>query len=139
VATKLQHENAYEIIKRLDEYLRQVAKAKNINSFTADLNTPCTIILTENQSRNMYLIGKEIIHNVVKHAHATEIHFEPKITNDLISLQFTENGIGYDPNQTKQGNGIANMKRRAAEIGGILKINSSPANGSEVTLSILLK
>ena len=87
----------------------------------------------------MYLIGKEIIHNVVKHAHATEIHFEPKITNDLISLQFTENGIGYDPNQTKQGNGIANMKRRAAEIGGILKINSSPGNGSEVNLSILLK
>lgn len=137
--TKLQHENAYDIIKRLDEYLRQVAKAKNINSSTAALNTPHTMLLSENQSRNLYLIGKEIIHNMVKHAQATDIHFEPKITNDLISLQFTDNGIGYDSDQTKQGNGITNMKRRAAEIGGVLTIKSSPGKGSEVNLSLRLK
>ena len=67
--------------------------------------------------RNIYLSVKEILHNVVKHAKANNvtIHFEAA-DNLLITIQ--DDGVGFDADSIRFRNGVPNIRKRMADIGG---------------------
>jgi signal transduction histidine kinase/ligand-binding sensor domain-containing protein len=81
--------------------------------------------------RNIYLTVKETLHNVVKHAQATEVIIKIDITN-LLSIQIKDNGKGFDNSPGRpSGNGLINMNNRIQGLGGrfeILKINGTQVN-----------
>lgn len=136
---KAHTDSIYTLLKRLDEYLHLIAKAKNIyvdSSIPEDFKT---FRLPENVGRNMYLIGKEAINNIIKHSNATSIKFEAKLPGDSFLIHLADNGIGYDPQKSSSGNGISNMKRRAEEIGAKFSLNSIIGQGSEVIISLPAK
>lgn len=84
--------------------------------------------------RNLYLIFKESIHNILKHANATMVEITFSIERENLQLQISDNGIGFDGNQVKYGNGILNIRRRAEEINAHVSINSSVRNGTTIKL-----
>jgi signal transduction histidine kinase len=43
--------------------------------------------------------------------------------------------VGFSPENKNSGNGMKNMKRRANEIGGQLKVESAPGRGTTITLT----
>ena len=55
-------------------------------------------------------------------------------------MRVRDNGIGIDEQVLRNGRqrhwGLAGMQERAARIGGLLKISSSPSTGTEVLLTI---
>ncbi|HKF58146.1 MAG TPA: ATP-binding protein, partial [Blastocatellia bacterium] len=65
---------------------------------------------------------------------------EVTIKNFDRSLELTvrDNGSGFDPERAADGNGLANMKRRATRLGGTLEIRSSPIQGTSVRLLVPL-
>jgi signal transduction histidine kinase/ligand-binding sensor domain-containing protein len=72
--------------------------------------------------RNVFLTVKEALHNVVKHARATEVIFTVGIGKQL-SIRLRDNGTGFDKNNTRSfSNGLANMASRVREIGGHFEI-----------------
>ena len=70
--------------------------------------------------QNLYLIFKEAMNNIAKHAHATEVDVSLKNNNGLLSLIVKDNGKGFDDGS--HGHGLRNMKMRAARIGGTLEV-----------------
>lgn len=96
---------------------------------------------------NLFLAFKEALHNVVKHAAAGEVRVEMKLEQQQIVLSVTDNGRGFPPGETAanqpdrivSGNGLANMKRRLAEIGGTCEIQSEPGSGVVVIFSVPLR
>ncbi len=105
--------------------------------------------LTSEVRHNLFLAFKEALHNVVKHADASEVqvHLTPKTTS--FELVVEDNGRGFapetrsrpavDPGRFASGNGLENMTRRLAEIHGRCDIRSAPGQGTKVVFTVPFK
>jgi len=86
--------------------------------------------------RNIYLTVKETLHNIVKHAQATEVFLKISVSN-LLSIQIKDNGIGFDTSRAKStGNGLINMHKRIQELKGRFAMTSE--NGTKVDIAVPL-
>ncbi len=85
--------------------------------------------------RNVPPLFKETLHNALKHAHATVVEISVRRAEKEFQFCVRDNGIGFDPAQRNSGNGLKNLRRRAAEIGGRIEIESRPGGGTTVTLT----
>jgi len=87
--------------------------------------------------RNIFLTIKEALHNVVKHAQATQVTLTIHVNHQL-SIRLKDNGIGFDRNNIRSfSNGLSNMQARIKEIGGKIEIINQ--QGTLINLSIPLK
>jgi signal transduction histidine kinase len=89
--------------------------------------------------RNLFLILKETLQNIVKHSAADKIHITVAVDPDLFSLAVSDNGKGLDPASPSNGNGLKNIRQRAEALGGTADMHSSPGKGLLMTLSVSLK
>jgi len=84
------------------------------------------------------LIFKEAVNNSIKYSGGNRIIVHITQRGNSINLSIRDNGQGFElssyPQNSLGGNGIENMKRRAAELDGELYINSTPNEGTEVIL-----
>lgn len=90
--------------------------------------------LSLEMSRNILMIFKEAINNALKYSKADHVHFIAHISGDILEIQLKDNGIGFDAEAAKNGQGINNMKVRASRIKGNLSIRSD--NGTTIVLSV---
>jgi len=88
--------------------------------------------------QHILYVMREALHNVEKHAQATQVQLMILwLANELI-IKVTDNGAGFDMHAIQPDGhyGLWIMQHRAQEVGGTLKIDTSPGNGTEVTLWI---
>lgn len=95
------------------------------------------VLLNSLQGIDVFRIIQESLNNAVKHAKATHIVVDFEVINNEILITIEDNGIGYNPATMLAGNGIASMKKRAKEIGGILSLESLE-KGSKVSLKFAM-
>ena len=83
--------------------------------------------------RNIFLVVKEALNNILKHAKATEVLLVLKKDTDGLSFYIHDNGTGIDLNNLRRfGNGLKNMRERMSKSGIDLSIQNS--NGTIVIL-----
>jgi two-component sensor histidine kinase len=85
--------------------------------------------------KNVLLIHKEALHNVLKHAEATQANISVQVRGDTLSLEIADDGRGFEPDSPRAGHGLVNMRRRAAALKGDLQIDSGPGRGARVKLT----
>ena len=56
----------------------------------------------------------------------------------MLRLVVTGNGIGFNQDAVKEGNGLGNMRERAASMDGTFRIDTAPAKGTSIVLSLLI-
>ena len=85
-------------------------------------------------------IVKEALNNIRKHAEAEHVEITLSLEQGNFRVAVTDDGNGFsevrNPNGTKTKFGLDIMRERAAEIGGNLKIESSPGKGCRVVLNL---
>jgi signal transduction histidine kinase len=97
--------------------------------------------------REVFLIFKESLHNVVRHANATAVLITLTIGRRALRLVVADNGKGFTAAERQadggmggmggvdaSGQGLRSMKRRAEAIGGRLSITSAPGAGTTIAL-----
>lgn len=90
--------------------------------------------------RNMTMIYKELLNNVLKHSGASQVHLTVgDIKNNRISILLADNGKGFDITTAAMGHGIKNIKNRASRIGGEIIIHSDSDAGTTVILQLQFK
>ena len=90
--------------------------------------------LDMDRRRNLFLIYKELLHNVLRHANATRVEVTLDATQGNLRLEVADNGIGMSE-CGNDGAGLKNIRRRAAELGADLQIESEPAKGTRTCLT----
>ena len=85
--------------------------------------------------RNVVPIFKEALHNVLKHSQATAVGIQVRRSGHVLELTIGDNGRGFAEGGGLPGNGLSNMRRRAADMGGRLEVTSRPGQGCTVKLS----
>jgi ligand-binding sensor domain-containing protein/two-component sensor histidine kinase len=88
--------------------------------------------------REVFLILKESINNIVRHSQCTAANVELQVAGGWIVLQVSDNGRGFDPTSTSEGNGLFSMRQRATKLGGTLELTSPNGHGTTVTLRVPL-
>jgi ligand-binding sensor domain-containing protein len=85
--------------------------------------------------RELLRIAQEAIHNVKKHAAASQLYVQLEYGPDTISLEVRDNGRGGALDHPRAGHfGITGMRERAATIGGELEISGGNGEGTKVRL-----
>jgi len=88
------------------------------------------------ERRNIFLTVKECLHNVVKHAEASEVIMVWDCTETHQIITVTDNGKGIQTSgNNNQGNGVRNMQKRMNQLGGEVVIKSTPEKETRVTIS----
>ncbi len=105
--------------------------------------------LTSEVRHNLFLAFKEALHNVIKHAAASEVHIRVTPGTKSFELAVEDNGCGFvrgtkgkasaDQDRFASGNGLENMTRRLVEIQGSCDIWSAPGQGTKVLFTVPLK
>jgi len=85
----------------------------------------------------LYGISNEVLNNILKHAHASQIKVSLKNKAGKINLEISDNGIGFDLDSAEGhgGLGLKGMRERAEQINGDLQI-SSGKNGTRVSVEV---
>lgn len=84
----------------------------------------------------LYRITQEATHNVVKHAKAGRIEISLSHAQGLM-LEITDNGQGFDPQQSFPGHlGLHSMRERAEKLGGSFSAESSPGQGTTIRVRV---
>jgi signal transduction histidine kinase len=86
--------------------------------------------------RNIYLTVKEALHNVVKHAQASEVIIKIEINHHL-NIEIKDDGTGFDKSGIRPfSNGLSNMESRIKEIGGLFELINE--NGTLIRIKVPL-
>ena len=89
------------------------------------------------RQRDLVLIFKEALHNILKHAQATHVGVVLTQVRGLLTLTIQDNGRGFDPAGSSNGGmGLTNLRRRAEKHGGEVRIASTVGAGSIVTICL---
>jgi signal transduction histidine kinase len=85
--------------------------------------------------RNLYLIFKEAVYNSAKYAACTTLSIRlSRPARGFLALTLQDNGQGFDLAAPHTGNGLRNMRLRAAEMHARLEITAEPGKGTRLTL-----
>jgi len=101
------------------------------------------IPLTIEQRKNLLLIYKEALNNIVKYAACKTVSVGLYLDKGRLTLSIKDDGTGFDAAQPGNsnktgGNGLKNMEARARQIAGTLTVNSEKGKGTEIVLSFAL-
>src|SRR5262249_22044645 len=80
--------------------------------------------------REVFLIFKESINNMVRHSRCRSAEVELSVDRGWLVLRMSDDGRGFDSNETPEGNGLASMRHRATRLGGLLRVSSTWGQGT---------
>lgn len=86
--------------------------------------------------RHLASMYREILRNVVQHAHAQRVCVTMLRSSESITLRVTDDGCGFDPSGAGRGRGLDHLEQRASELGGTIQIESSPGKGTSICIEI---
>jgi signal transduction histidine kinase len=119
---------------RMENYGKDVLAVKSI-SFKIDSKIEEQLILSVIQRRNLYLIFKECIHNILKHSNATNVNIQATI-NSVGNFVFSivDDGIGTKENMSNTGHGLKSLLARSTELEGTFILENNMESGIAVTV-----
>lgn len=126
------------LVARIREY-----STDYLEDFSAELtikvnNDIPDISITQESHREILMIIKESLSNIVKHSQASRVEIELNIHNNQITVKIKDDGIGIS-SKNLSGNGIKNMKARIESIGGQFQLNAGSPKGTSVEISALVE
>lgn len=99
-------------------------------------HTPVREVPT-NVRHNLFLVVKEALQNIVKHAQATAVWLRISVSAQGLRIVIEDNGQGFErPPEDALADGLRNMQQRMDEIGGTYRIQSPVGQGTEIIVEL---
>ncbi|HUR10016.1 MAG TPA: two-component regulator propeller domain-containing protein [Flavitalea sp.] len=127
-----------DLILRMREFAIPLLEAKQIQ-FSFDLISSDYGTIPMDTRRNIFLIFKESIHNILKHAECTFVKIRTGIHNNVFILEISDDGLGFDASLESNRNGLKNLYHRAELSQGILNVNSLSGKGTTIFFSVKIR
>lgn len=118
----------------LEELFDDFTKSKQI-----DINYDIDDFESGNKTSNLHIfrIIQELINNSIRHGNATQLDIIIKRGSDFLTIEYKDNGIGFDTEAVskKSGIGLQNINSRVAILNGSMVIESKINKGSVFTIN----
>lgn len=95
--------------------------------------------LTPPEALQVLRIVQEVLNNVLRHAHARRVRIAITQQAPVVRVLIEDDGVGFDLSQVPAGRGLRHLRERAARLGGTLRVDSQPGQGTRVQLDLALQ
>ncbi len=117
----------------LAEYAQLTRIQVNFNNQLGDLSLP------RDAQTTLYRVTQESLHNIEKHAKATEIEVHLSHMGDKLKMEIKDNGAGFDVKNVSLrhsggGLGLRNMRERIEHLEGQFELTSVVGNGTQIVI-----
>jgi two-component system sensor histidine kinase UhpB len=133
-----QYDDLQNLFIRMKRYAADMLDGKNIKGQFDFPASATNLNLTMTQRRDLYLIFKEAVNNLVKYSEAKNAIIKVETGANTISLLVKDDGKGFARSITKMGNGLQNMEQRAKVSGAEVSIQSGSGAGTIIQLEMKL-
>lgn len=117
--------------KSLENVLQTILKSwESFYIITTNIDIRHNFTFNKNTKLQMVRVLQEFINNVYKHAKASQIFFNLRITKKYTILLLEDNGIGFNSKKVKKGIGLQNINLRADNLDAHYKFNSKEEKGT---------
>ncbi len=151
------YENTRQVMENMSDIVWAINSAdqgglsieKKIKNYGFELLTPLGIVTTYTidpeveqkllhmeARRNVLLITKEAMNNIARYSQASSASIEMRVVDYNLQLRIQDNGIGFDHTDQSSGNGLSNMQKRSASLGGKCDIQTGSQQGTTITCHI---
>jgi signal transduction histidine kinase/ligand-binding sensor domain-containing protein len=132
------NDSLQETAARMRRYAAELFDAYNIR-YELDLDPLVAEkkIMME-QRKDLFLIYKEALNNIQKHAEATSVDIKLSMEKDWIHLKIEDNGKGFETTRATHRNGIMNIRERVVRWQGNLEIESVRGKGTRLEIAMRL-
>lgn len=133
-AVNPQHDTVERLLLRMKEFSVELLEPAGITVFfeVGDLHDMPG--LKSEERKFLYLIFKEALNNIVKYSKATTVSITLSRTQHSFIMSIADNGIGFNIEAVRAGNGLKNMQVRADAIGAAFTIRPIPGEGTTILL-----
>lgn len=147
------HDRLKDLMARIRLFITEACKTNNILCEIKIDSLENDFSISGEVRKNIYLIFKEAMNNIIRHADAKKVIFTVLHYKDGFDISLQDDGIGFKMDKFQldeesitdvenigslHGNGILNMLKRARELNAKLEIDSSIDNGTKILLKINL-
>jgi ligand-binding sensor domain-containing protein/signal transduction histidine kinase len=137
-----QRDHLSDLTQRMRRFSSDILSARDIAFRFRAPDADEDIRLGADLRREVYLIFKECVNNLVKHSACSRAELELRIVNHWIVLRIADDGRGFDAARpdgngaSLGGHGLLSMRRRAAALGGTFEVESERGRGTVSTLRV---
>jgi PAS domain S-box-containing protein len=105
--------------------------------FRLDIEPAAVARLTTEEAEHVLAIAREALSNSLRHSRGARGKLSLTLAPQGIRLDVSDDGAGFDLEApAAAGSGLENMRRRAREIGAVLRIHSTPGHGTRMVLDM---
>jgi signal transduction histidine kinase len=131
------HDTVGDVVARMRQFANDAFGQGSTTSVV--MTTPlaaevASFALAPDRKRNLFLFFKEALANVARHARAERVEIAIDVDTARVRVEIRDDGVGFERNGHHAGNGLANLERRARELGGRLEIESAVGSGTRIAL-----
>lgn len=130
------HDSMEHFTERIRRFAAPLLNSKKIECKISTGNVIVTAIMPGEVRQHLYLIAKEAINNTAKYSMATSCSITLFMQAGKFVMQIEDDGIGFSSSTEPKGNGLNNMRSRAAQLDGVIQINSVPRKGTSITVRL---
>jgi signal transduction histidine kinase len=140
-----------DTLEHVASYIGQYAQEYfQMTGIECELNIPTQVPphpLSSQMRHHLFLAAHEAFTNILKHSNASRADVAMVLSNSAFEIKISDNGKGLGTGQinsngglsaTVSGDGLRNMRKRLADIGGLCAIDSAPGQGTNIRFVIPL-
>jgi signal transduction histidine kinase len=123
--------------RQLDEALRELgSEIQNRSTTRVEVDVDADLAATvSSRSHEIVQLTREALSNVARHAQATHSAVRLARNGSSAVLTIEDDGVGFKVRSDSAGNGLRNMRERAAAMGGSLRVTSTVGKGTKLRLT----
>jgi signal transduction histidine kinase len=134
-----QNDTLDALVGYLNQYASQFFESTNVRCRLDVPETLSSLVLPAEVRHDLFLVVKEALNNVLKHAQASEVSVAITESAGVLEVAIEDNGRGFDAATSAgsgPGDGLNNMRKRMAKIGGGFFLASLLGQGTKLRLTV---
>jgi two-component system, NarL family, sensor histidine kinase UhpB len=131
-----QNDTIEQMIYRMKEFTAEILEPLNINYTFKEGGDFSAIKLDIRKRKDFYLLFKEAINNAAKYSHCKNLVIELKQDQHCLRLNVSDDGTGFNEGEVRNGNGLRNMRGRAAAMQGGILIDAAKGRGTRIAVDV---
>jgi signal transduction histidine kinase len=140
--TSPRNDSLQSLISKTSNYMLEILTDNKINFHSAIEIPDNPVILQEKLRNDAFLILKEGLHNIIRHAGAGYVEFSAGLKENKCTICLKDDGVGIPESGLEKkgshGNGLVNMRRRALESGIDIRISTDEGKGTEIVMQFTI-
>lgn len=122
----------FDLVEAVEQQVEQIRKAGSHEVRFSVSGSPYDI--GHHNGVILFRIIQEAVQNILKHASATKLELTVEYGNTAVVVHVADNGAGFDVSSSSNGQGLGNIRKRAALLGASVVIDSNKGNGTKVNI-----